>query len=327
MADRSNLTRHARDRLTARDIPWGVIDLILAYPRANGPADIDLTLRPAGEPIRLTGTLADPVALAGSAVSDVTLDIKAPGATGRFDGRVSLRPEVQGMIALDSSDTATLARALGRRAPDFRDAPVHEVLDPPGQLDLGAVIAELSVGSGVTRQRLRLRGAAGREVHADAAWMLLHDHDGRPEGLMLSAWDVTRDMRRAELLDRTRDHHSLVIEANRIGIFEVDVATGEVHCDALAEEALGYGPGEMDGTPLRVLRRRHRLLRLSRAEAAALSGRGPLAPLARGAGLDQRPGVRAGRRQMSIYCEKTDRRDPHLCRFAPPAGRRPAASP
>lgn len=115
--DRAEITDAAIffvDRQAGTEVNQRGIDLILAYPRANGPADIDLTLRPAGEPIRLTGTLADPVALAGSAVSDVTLDIKAPGATGRFDGRVSLRPEVQGQIALDSSDTATLARALGQ---------------------------------------------------------------------------------------------------------------------------------------------------------------------------------------------------------------------
>ncbi|MAS44463.1 MAG: hypothetical protein CML46_11040 [Rhodobacteraceae bacterium] len=31
MADRTRLTKHARDRSTARDIPQGVIDLILAY--------------------------------------------------------------------------------------------------------------------------------------------------------------------------------------------------------------------------------------------------------------------------------------------------------
>ena len=90
------------------------IDLTLAYPTAGGPADIDLTLRPNGEPLRLTGTVTAPLALAAADISPIALTVSAPGAEGRFTGRASILPEAQGKLELDIKDSAALARALGQ---------------------------------------------------------------------------------------------------------------------------------------------------------------------------------------------------------------------
>lgn len=104
------------DHQSGSDISQRDIDLTLSYPEAGGPATIDMTLRPHGEALTLTGTIANPLALAAAEVSALDLTLTAPGATGRFAGRASILPEVQGDLSLKMSDSAALARALGQSA-------------------------------------------------------------------------------------------------------------------------------------------------------------------------------------------------------------------
>ncbi len=120
--DRAEITGAALyyiDRQTGTEISQRDIDLTLTYPQADGPVGIDLTLRPAGDPVHLTGTVSDATALAAGNVTGLKLDFTAPGATGSFDGRTSVRPEAQGELTLDVSDTARLARALRQSPPDL----------------------------------------------------------------------------------------------------------------------------------------------------------------------------------------------------------------
>ncbi|MGI3168658.1 AsmA family protein [Pseudooceanicola sp. C21-150M6] len=105
------------DRQSGTEITQRDIDLVLTFPDVKGPADIDLTLRPVGQPIRLTGEIADPMALVATKISTLHLNIEAPGGTASFDGRASLKPEAQGDLVLDLSDTARFAAALGRPDP------------------------------------------------------------------------------------------------------------------------------------------------------------------------------------------------------------------
>lgn len=109
----TNASIYFVDRQTGAEFSQREIDLTLAYPQAGGPADFDLTLRPNGEDLRLTGTVNDPVALAAAKISAIDLDITAPGATARFDGRASVMPEAQGALDLDISNTSAFLAAMG----------------------------------------------------------------------------------------------------------------------------------------------------------------------------------------------------------------------
>jgi len=139
------------NRQAGTEISQRGIDLILTYPEANGPADIDLTLRPAGEAVRLTGTLGDPMGLAGGDITSVALNIDLPGGAVSFDGRASTAPEAQGALALDISDTAALMSALGQSAPDLSEG-LGRDLDLTAQVtltkDMRLSLRDGSVASG-----------------------------------------------------------------------------------------------------------------------------------------------------------------------------------
>jgi AsmA protein len=105
------------DRQAGTEFSLRNIDLALAYPRAGGPADVTLTLRPNGEPITLDGQVQNPLVLADGRISPVVMDVTAPGAKGRFEGRASILPEAQGSLSLDVTDTGKLAVALRQANP------------------------------------------------------------------------------------------------------------------------------------------------------------------------------------------------------------------
>lgn len=128
--DRAEITKasvYYLDRQSGTEISQRDIDLTLEYPDAGGPAQIDLTLHPNGEPVRLTGSVGDPLALAAAQISPLDLSVTAPGAKGSFLGRASSAPEAQGTLDLTLSDTAAFARALGQSAPDLPRGLGHDL--------------------------------------------------------------------------------------------------------------------------------------------------------------------------------------------------------
>ena len=102
------------DQVTGNEFSQREIDLILNYPDDTGPAKVDLTLRPAGDPLRLTGEINEPRVLARGQITGVVFDIQGPGAKAHFAGRASIQPEAQGALVVNISDTRALAKALGR---------------------------------------------------------------------------------------------------------------------------------------------------------------------------------------------------------------------
>lgn len=113
-------TVHYLDRQDGTEISLRDIDIALKYPAAGGPADFDVTLRPAGDPVRINGTLAAPLVLADGGVSQVTANINAPGGKIAFNGRAGISPEAQGAISIDISDTSALARAFNQPDPGLK---------------------------------------------------------------------------------------------------------------------------------------------------------------------------------------------------------------
>lgn len=107
------------DQVTGAQFSQRGIDLTLTYPEVTGPADIDLTLRPQADPIRLQGTVSDPQGLIAAKVSPLDLKITTPGGTASFKGRASTQPEAQGKLSVDLSETAAVFRALGLAPPNL----------------------------------------------------------------------------------------------------------------------------------------------------------------------------------------------------------------
>ncbi|MDA7428188.1 AsmA family protein [Primorskyibacter aestuariivivens] len=90
------------------------VDLSLAWPDQAGPADVALTLRPAGEDVSVTARLPRPMdLLAGNGAQPVTAEISTDGGTASFVGNVSLVPEAQGKLTAELGSTARVLAALG----------------------------------------------------------------------------------------------------------------------------------------------------------------------------------------------------------------------
>ncbi|WP_136637174.1 AsmA family protein [Pseudooceanicola onchidii] len=167
LAEITNASIYFTDRSTGTEISQRGIDLTLAWPDAGGPARVDLTLRPNGDPVRLSGTVADPQALAGAKITDLDLSLSAPGGEARFVGRASVAPEAQGQLTLDVADTATLTEALGLSRLDLPKG-LGRDLEAQGELTMtreGTLLSLRKAGlrSGTNRAALEadvtLRGA------------------------------------------------------------------------------------------------------------------------------------------------------------------------
>ncbi|SPF79838.1 hypothetical protein PRI8871_01638 [Pseudoprimorskyibacter insulae] len=89
------------------------VDLRLDWPDPQGPAQIEGKLTPYTGPITFDANISDPLALAASDVSPVTLSLATSGGKASFQGRAGTAPELAGAFDLNLSDTSAFAAALG----------------------------------------------------------------------------------------------------------------------------------------------------------------------------------------------------------------------
>ncbi|OWU86694.1 hypothetical protein ATO6_00625 [Oceanicola sp. 22II-s10i] len=89
------------------------VDIALDWPERSGPVAFDVTIRPAGEPVRVKGSLAAMDPLLDGKMTGVAFDLTAPGGTARFDGQVSTAGAAQGKVSADLGETAKFTNALG----------------------------------------------------------------------------------------------------------------------------------------------------------------------------------------------------------------------
>ncbi|WP_158585673.1 AsmA family protein [Pseudooceanicola sediminis] len=101
------------DPASATDAMFQGVDIDLRLPDFNGPADLEMVLRPAGEALRVSGHVERFADLVNGAVSAARLDLVAPGGTAHFEGSVGLTPEAEGTLALSLPDTMQFLTALG----------------------------------------------------------------------------------------------------------------------------------------------------------------------------------------------------------------------
>lgn len=89
-------------------------DVTLRWPELDQPAEIAVTLRPAGKDVTADVTVGQMRALLAGDVSGLVARVTAPGGTVDFDGRVGIRPEAAGRVQADLPDAAGFFAALGQ---------------------------------------------------------------------------------------------------------------------------------------------------------------------------------------------------------------------
>ncbi|MQQ07945.1 AsmA family protein [Epibacterium sp. SM1979] len=90
------------------------IDLMADWPDPNGTAHIDLTLRPAGAPIRMRGEVGTFAQFLDGMVASVGMTIETPGGMARFDGNADLTGAAQGRMTAEASDLNAVLAAVGQ---------------------------------------------------------------------------------------------------------------------------------------------------------------------------------------------------------------------
>ena len=101
------------DHGTGEVIEQKNMDFDLRWPDYEGRATFDITLRPAGKPVRIAGFLDRVGDFIAGKVSAVEARVSAAGSEARFVGRISAEPQLDGRLSAKSADTAGLMAALG----------------------------------------------------------------------------------------------------------------------------------------------------------------------------------------------------------------------
>lgn len=90
------------------------MDLSLAWPDRDGPADISATLSPAGVPVSIDAELDKPRVVMAGGAAPVDLSLSTRGGTVRFQGAAGLAPEAQGALRVDLTDSSAFLAAMGQ---------------------------------------------------------------------------------------------------------------------------------------------------------------------------------------------------------------------
>ncbi|MCW8842453.1 MAG: AsmA family protein [Rhodobacteraceae bacterium] len=89
------------------------VDAALRWPDTAGPAEIDLTLRPAAEAVQIAAVVDDLEGLLGGEISTLRADVAAAGGTVAFDGRAGMDPQAAGRVEANLPDPDAFMAALG----------------------------------------------------------------------------------------------------------------------------------------------------------------------------------------------------------------------
>ena len=107
------------DHGTGERIAMPGMDFDLRWPEYEGTATFDATLRPAGQPVQVSGHLDKVGNFIAGGVSALEATINAPGGKVVFAGRAGVQPQLGGRITADLDDTAGFMSSLGLAAPDI----------------------------------------------------------------------------------------------------------------------------------------------------------------------------------------------------------------
>lgn len=90
------------------------VDVELQWPDPSGTVNMDLTLRPAGEPLHVVAEVGTFSAFLSGNVSSVGASVEAEGGFLRFDGRADLTGAATGRVTAKTSNTSAFLTALGQ---------------------------------------------------------------------------------------------------------------------------------------------------------------------------------------------------------------------
>ena len=89
------------------------LDAALRWPDTAGPAEIDVTLRPANEAVEVSAVVDDLEGLMGGKISALRANVAAAGGKVAFDGRAAMDPQAAGRLDVDLSSADGFMAALG----------------------------------------------------------------------------------------------------------------------------------------------------------------------------------------------------------------------
>lgn len=95
------------------------MDIDLRWPDYEGTAQFDVTLRPAGEDVSVSGHLDDVANFIAGGVSALEATVSTQGGTANFSGRAGAEPQVGGRLTVDVDSTARVFSALGLPPPSL----------------------------------------------------------------------------------------------------------------------------------------------------------------------------------------------------------------
>lgn len=107
------------DEVDGTTVRQSDVDFDLRWPDYEGAADFELTLRPGGEVVELSGTLERVGHFIDGGVSDVQAQISTKAGTASFDGRAGSTPEVAGKLTADLESTSEFMVLIGQGAMDI----------------------------------------------------------------------------------------------------------------------------------------------------------------------------------------------------------------
>ncbi|WP_083097965.1 AsmA family protein [Pseudophaeobacter leonis] len=90
------------------------VDLELQWPDPSGTVNMDLTLRPAGEPLHVVAEVGTFAAFLSGDVASVGATVNAEGGFLRFDGRADLTGAATGRVTAKTTNTSAFLAALGQ---------------------------------------------------------------------------------------------------------------------------------------------------------------------------------------------------------------------
>ncbi len=125
---------------------------------------------------------------------------------------------------------------------------VLDVLDPGEQPGEAAAILRRVGGGEMWSGEILVHHKDGRALKVVVDDRAVLDEDGNVVAIVGESEDVSVERRLQAELRATRDEQRLALVAGRLGILRWDRATTLVTLDETAEDLLGLGPGEFDGT-------------------------------------------------------------------------------
>ncbi|QFT91965.1 putative assembly protein [Roseovarius sp. THAF9] len=109
------------DEVEGTTVRQSGVDFDLRWPDYEGAADFDLTLRPGGEVVEISGTLERVGHFIDGGVSDVQARISTKAGTASFAGRAGSAPEVAGRLSADLESTSDFMALIGQGPMDIPD--------------------------------------------------------------------------------------------------------------------------------------------------------------------------------------------------------------